>query len=95
MQILPALRAEALALACALTPAAHAADTTGLLTGTPRLACEATLCLSSSLRPGECSPSLEHYFGIKRHGLPCSSHWRICCASLVRSRDISITPFMW
>lgn len=72
MQTLPALRAGALAFACALAPVAHAADTTDLLTGIPRLACEATLCLSSSLRPGECSPSLEHYFGIKRfnrHGL--------------------------
>ena len=66
MQTLPVLRAGALAFACALAPAAHAADATDLLTGIPRLACEATLCLSSSLRPGECSPSLDHYFGIKR-----------------------------
>ena len=66
MQTLPALRAGALAFACALAPAVHAAGSTDLLTGIPRLACEATLCLSSSLRPGECSPSLEHYFGIKR-----------------------------
>ena len=29
-----------------------------LLTGTPKLACEAILCLSSGTRPGECSPSL-------------------------------------
>lgn len=35
-----------------------------LLTGTPKLACEAILCLSSGTRPGECSPSLNAYFGI-------------------------------
>lgn len=72
MQTLPALRAGALAFACVLAPLAHASNTADLLTGIPRLACEATLCLSSSLQPGECSPSLEHYFGIKRfnrHGL--------------------------
>jgi len=76
MQTLPALRAGALAFACVLAPLAHASDTADLLTGIPRLACEATLCLSSSLQPGECSPSLEHYFGIKRfnrHGLDWSA----------------------
>lgn len=35
-----------------------------LFTGDTRLACEAILCLSSSQRPGECSPSLSRYFGI-------------------------------
>lgn len=35
-----------------------------VFTGDTRLACEALLCLSSSQRPGECSPSLERYFGI-------------------------------
>lgn len=35
-----------------------------LLTGTPKLACEAILCLSSGNRPGECKPSLDAYFGI-------------------------------
>lgn len=34
------------------------------LTGTAKLACEAVLCLSSSVRPGECTPSLTHYFKI-------------------------------
>lgn len=34
------------------------------LTGDVRLACEAILCLSSSVRPGACSPSLSRYFGI-------------------------------
>jgi len=66
MHTLPALRAGALALACVLAPAAHATDTLELLTGIPRLACEATLCLSSSLRPGECSPSLDHYGSLKQ-----------------------------
>lgn len=35
-----------------------------MLTGTVRLACEAILCLSSGVQPGECGPSLDHYFGI-------------------------------
>lgn len=38
-----------------------------LLTGETRLACEAILCLSSSVRPNECNPALKHYFGIKRY----------------------------
>ena len=37
-----------------------------LLTGDTRLACEAILCLSSGIRPGECTPSLARYFGINR-----------------------------
>lgn len=34
------------------------------LKGDTKLACEAILCLSSSIRPGECSPSLHRYFSI-------------------------------
>lgn len=34
------------------------------LTGDTRLACEAILCLSSSVRPSECNPSLNRYYGI-------------------------------
>jgi hypothetical protein len=37
-----------------------------ILTGDTRLACEATLCLSSGTKPSECSPSLERYFGIHK-----------------------------
>ena len=39
-----------------------------LFTGTTRLACEALLCLSSSVGSSiaECQPSLSHYFGITR-----------------------------
>ena len=38
----------------------------GLLTGVPRLACEATLCLAASGgAPGECKPSLKKYFSIE------------------------------
>ena len=40
------------------------ADGQQILTGDTRLACEAILCLSSSLRPSECTPSLRRYFGI-------------------------------
>jgi len=34
------------------------------LTGDTRLACEAILCLSSPVRPGECTPALTRYFSI-------------------------------
>lgn len=37
-----------------------------VLGGLEGLACEALLCLSSGERPGECTPSLSHYFGIVR-----------------------------
>jgi hypothetical protein len=39
---------------------------TSELSGISKLACEAILCLSSSVRPGECAPSLDHYFGIEK-----------------------------
>lgn len=35
-----------------------------LLTGIPKLACEAILCLSTGSPPSACSPSLSHYFNI-------------------------------
>lgn len=38
---------------------------TDLLTGDTRLSCEAILCLSSSVKPGECQPSLNRFFSIK------------------------------
>lgn len=40
-----------------------------LLTGDTRLACEALLCLSSGVRPAECTPSLQRYFGITHRRL--------------------------
>lgn len=39
--------------------------TANALTGDTKLACEAVLCLSSSTRPSECTPSLNKYFSIK------------------------------
>jgi len=48
---------------CGFTLSARAED---VLTGDTRLACEATLCLSSGTRPSECSPSLSRYFGIRK-----------------------------
>ncbi len=36
------------------------------LTGDERLACEAVLCLSSGIRPSECSQSLKRYFSIRK-----------------------------
>lgn len=38
---------------------------TATLSGTPRQACEATLCLSSGSRPSACTPSLRTYFSIE------------------------------
>jgi len=39
------------------------------LTGDPKLACEAMLCLSSGTRPSECQPSLKKYFSITHRKL--------------------------
>ena len=54
----------ALALACASPSYAQSSE---VLTGLPGLACEAVLCLSSSLRPGECAASVSHYFDIRKY----------------------------
>jgi hypothetical protein len=40
-----------------------------VLGGVEGLACEALLCLSSSVVPGACSPSLSYYFGIVKRTL--------------------------
>src|SRR5699024_12555071 len=55
----------ALALSCAQIPAL--AQSSSVLQGNERLACEAILCLSSSLQPSECIPSLNHYFDIRMY----------------------------
>lgn len=36
-----------------------------MFTGDVKLACEATLCLSSGTRPSECTPAINKYFSIK------------------------------
>ena len=41
------------------------ADDGGMLTGDPKLACEAIICLSTGSRPGECQPSIQKFFSIK------------------------------
>ena len=51
-----ALVSVSLSLRCAKAQA--------VLTGDTALACEAILCLSSGVQPGECTPSLNRYFGI-------------------------------
>lgn len=66
----PLLRVGTFALAYVLTVPAFAQiplTEPDFLTGDIRLACEAVLCLSTSHRPGECSPALERYFGIKKY----------------------------
>lgn len=50
--------------ALAISPIFSTAYADDLLTGDVRLACEAILCLSSSTRPSECTPSLHRYFNI-------------------------------
>lgn len=55
----------ALALSCAQIPSL--AQSSSVLQGNERLACEAILCLSSSLQPSECKPSLNHYFDIRKY----------------------------
>ncbi|MCD8538111.1 MAG: conjugal transfer protein TrbM, partial [Burkholderiaceae bacterium] len=65
-----ALGAVALACACSTalaTPTAVSSviPSSQTLDGLPGLACQAVLCLSSSLQPSECAPSLSHYFGIQ------------------------------
>lgn len=65
--------AVALACACGTALANSTVVPSGqTLEGLPDLACETILCLSSSLQPAECAPSLNHYFGIqifKKYGL--------------------------
>lgn len=56
---------KTLALTTLFTTISTNASASDVLTGDTRLACEAVLCLSSSTRPGECSPALRRYFGIK------------------------------
>lgn len=53
----------ALVLSCASIPVN--AQSASVLGGTEGRACEAILCLSSSLQPSECKPSLNKYFDIK------------------------------
>lgn len=60
------LPAALAAVALLATVPAQADD---LLTGDVRLACEATLCLSSGERPHECAASLKRYFNIKHRKL--------------------------
>lgn len=49
-----------------LTVVSQPAKANEILSGDTRMACEAILCLSSGMRPGECSPSLTKYFSISR-----------------------------
>lgn len=57
------------AAAAALLSGSGAAYAQDLLTGDAKLACEATLCLSSGDRPSECNESIRKYFSIKHKRL--------------------------
>ena len=56
-------------LACSSYAFAENNHSVDLLTGDARLACEATLCLSSGTRPNECAPSIKRYFSINHKKL--------------------------
>lgn len=56
------------ALVAALGTSARA-NAQEVFAGDTRLACEAVLCLSSGVRPGECNSSLSRYFGIVKSTL--------------------------
>lgn len=63
-----------------------------LLTGDVRLACEATLCLSSGERPNECAPSIKRYFSINHKKLRDTLNARrnflkLCPASKEKGMD--------
>lgn len=64
-----------------------------LLTGDPKLACEAILCLSSTTQPAECSPSIGRYFSIvrKKFGdtLNARKAFLNLCPSASQSPDMS------
>ncbi len=64
MKIKPTILAALTITAALLSGSAAVADGE-LLEGDTRLACEAILCLSTGSPPGECSPSLDRYFGIE------------------------------
>ena len=57
------------------------------LTGDTKLACEALLCLSSSERPSECSPSLHRYFNISHKHLKDTLNARKAFLSLCPAVD--------
>ncbi|CAI10549.1 TrbM protein of DNA transfer system (plasmid) [Aromatoleum aromaticum EbN1] len=56
-------------VALGTSPGSVNAQDADVLSGDTRLACEAILCLSTGQRPSECTPSLDHYFGIKKKKL--------------------------
>lgn len=58
--LLPALSSPAMA---------QSAGQLDYLTGDKKLACEALICLSSGVRPGQCDPALSHFYGIKKKKL--------------------------
>lgn len=57
--VVPALLVSLLAV-----PIVSHAEENNVLTGDIKLACEATLCLSSGDRPSECAPAIKRYFSI-------------------------------
>lgn len=53
-------------LAAAVAIAISSPASSQELSGSVKLSCEAILCLSSGVVPGECSPALSAYYGIKK-----------------------------
>lgn len=81
-----------MAIGAAILFAAPASTQAQVLSGTPRLACEAILCLSSSMRPGECNPALSHYFDIKKRKFSDTLKARL--NFLNQCPDVTSTPNM-
>lgn len=67
-----------------------------VLSGVTRLACEAILCLSSGTRPGACSPSLSHYFGINKRKFSDTIQARLAFLSLcpVASQTVEMSSLV-
>lgn len=84
-----------LSISLIYSPIVSAADNfspADLLTGDVRLACEATLCLSSGERPNECAPSIRRYFSINHRKLRDTLNARrdflkLCPASKEKGMD--------
>lgn len=58
------MKKSILVCVCCFVAFSNSASAQEALQGDQKLACEALLCLSTSTRPAECTPSLQRYFSI-------------------------------
>lgn len=75
-------------LACGSLPLSFANQ----LTGDPKLACEAIMCLSTGSRPSECNPSISRFFSIQHNKWSDTLRDRIDflnqCPTVSQNRDM-------